>query len=340
MLLGRCRASLQCGGNLIGLVIRRMNWQPLSARTALVYALDRGLLPDGALTDPSLLVRARYGRNSVFVIETTHSSICLKQDRQGKGGAGALAREAELLGLLAGSGLTVRAQTWDADLGVLCLETLPADTNVDAYGPEAEADLACVLQALHAQPAPSGYNAVLPPLTDRRFWEDIAHRAPLFDELARRDEDLKINCLTATRFFKSSAFIHGDAKMLNGMRDAHGRMVLIDLELAGGGEPIWDLACLVADVLALQFASAPVGTTQAALTQRATERARAVCTAYAPGTGLDATAAGTMIALACLSAAHAHLADSEVLTRGALVLMQLGQNGMRDPAVLWNALHA
>ncbi|RJL00916.1 aminoglycoside phosphotransferase family protein [Paracoccus aestuarii] len=315
-------------------------YAPLSERGALAYALREGLIATVAGQD--LLVAARHGRNSAFILRApaNRPGLFLKQARDGNAADAAIGREARLLLALEGQGITPPLIRWDESAGIICVaEIEPAP--VPPLPRDAVRALASALARLHRLPPPATQDAVPPLVTDPRFWHGMAERAPLFADLVRQAPGLAQDCMRAGAIFRRSAMVHGDAKVQNLLMPPGRPAALIDLELGGAGDPAWDIGCMIADALmtALLAASDEAGFEQAV--QDAADWTAAGLAAY--GTPLhprDPADLGRMAALACVTSVFTQLQGVQDLTRAPLSLMQMAIGGLADPAGFWAALHA
>jgi hypothetical protein len=234
-----------------------------------------------AVVDDELVVRDVSRRNRNLRVERDAGpSLFLKQG-VGPAGVAAVAHEASVYARLRAAGRDVgehvpRAVAHDPALGLLVLDLRPGAEDLWSFHrrrgspPEVGAAVGRALGALHRSvvaepgppcPPPWGMTAHRPGPGDLREVTratlelvDMIHGSP---ELVRRLDHLRAR-------WRGTAFVHGDVKWNNVVvapaSDA-GRppdVLLVDWELAGAGEPPWDIGSALAAYLSVWLFSMPV----------------------------------------------------------------------------------
>lgn len=167
----------------------------------------------------------------------------------------AVARVASSVALLDSVRRELRVASWLAEVGVPAVRSLVAEPFVDAglvvsfweYLPEVEATdvvtLAGFLRRLHAVPVPRDL-----PLGPVRPFVRVADRIESAAALTEVDRQLLrgmhaelVASWERARFEMAPAVVHGDAHHENLVRAGDGRIVFVDLERVGIGQPEWDL---------------------------------------------------------------------------------------------------
>lgn len=191
--------------------------------------------------------------------------------------------------------------------------------------------LGCLLGALHAAPVPA------PALAGRRPWvlgvpagrapAMFDGHAPVADVLGRIRSHRAVAAAIARldRSWTARTAIHGDVKFDNvlAMPADPGRMWLVDWELAGRGEPVWDLAGVVDGLLVPLLVAGGAGPAVGAVT---------VSTL-----GAAAVAAHRRVAGPALSPSAGALANA-VVARLAQTAVQLAAMGEDDAGAAEGAL--
>lgn len=167
----------------------------------------------------------------------------------------AVARVASSVALLDSVRRELRVASWLAEVGVPAVRALVAEPFVDAglvvsfweYLPKVEATdvvtLAGFLRRLHAVPVPRDL-----PLGPVRPFVRVADRIESAAALTEVDRQLLrgmhaelVASWERARFEMAPAVVHGDAHHENLVRAGDGRIVFLDLERVGIGQPEWDL---------------------------------------------------------------------------------------------------
>ncbi|MGH3550643.1 MAG: phosphotransferase [Pseudonocardiaceae bacterium] len=189
--------------------------------------------------DPTGLKLMRVGENVILLLP----------------GAGAVARIAPSVALLDSVRRELRIATWLEGAGLPVVRPLAMEPFVEGqlvvsfweYLPDVEATdvvtLAGFLRQLHVIPVPQEF-----PLGPVQPFARIAERVESTPALAEADRqflrDMQIDLVAQwaqTRFEMAPAVVHGDAHNHNLVRSGDGRIVLLDLERIGIGQPEWDL---------------------------------------------------------------------------------------------------
>lgn len=167
----------------------------------------------------------------------------------------AVARVASGVGLLGSVQRELRVANWLADVGVPAVRALVAEPFVDAgqvvsfweYLPQVEATdvvtLARFLRRLHAVPVP-GELSLGPVRPFVRIADRIESAAALTESDRRLLRGMHAELVVSwerARFEMAPAVVHGDAHHENLVRAGDGRIVFLDLERVGIGQPEWDL---------------------------------------------------------------------------------------------------
>jgi aminoglycoside phosphotransferase (APT) family kinase protein len=248
------------------------------------YLLDRGLLDPQSTADDGLVVRELSGRNRTFgAYRRDARGHLLKQDTDLT--TGTVAHEARVYRLLAGDPRLRRHLPrfggYDAAERVLLAEFLPDAVDLNAYHARRRrppafvaASIGRLLARLHRMPM-TRWDGLDAPVRHLVFL--APHRPSLeFYRTASRGMLELVRIVQATPGFAErldevaaawsrTAPIHRDIRWTNLLltedRSSRPRLVVVDWELAGPGDPRWDIGSALAAYLTLWIGSIPVSAT-------------------------------------------------------------------------------
>ena len=224
------------------------------------------LLHPSDVVAAGLVVRDASRRHRLHLVDGPLRAVVKRPGSEGP--AHALDRERRALEWLAdgSAGLGPRVLAWDPTSQVLVTELLGGETLTDRVRrlghlpPGLAARLGAALGALHSAPGPPDFAADVPGVLrlHRPSPAALGHRTRGQIELARllqRDRDACAALDAAALDWRALAAIHGDVRWDNvivqtpqGPGDV--AMRLVDWELAGCGDPSWDVgSCIAAATL-------------------------------------------------------------------------------------------
>ena len=154
------------------------------------------------------------------------------------------------------------------------------------------------------------------------------------------------------RTWRPASLVHGDLKwdnlvMVSDRRDVGGHLMLVDWELAGPGDPRWDVGTALSTFLSSWVMSIPMAGDGASPQlmrlamfplQRLQPAARAFWSGYRRTAGLEGDAAAGFLEVAIrfaagrlVQTAFEYLQMSSQLSANAVAMVQLAANVMREP---------
>ncbi|MFI6820709.1 phosphotransferase family protein [Micromonospora sp. NPDC050187] len=338
----------------------------LTAEEVPGYLIARGLVAPRTLVDGDLVVRDLSSRNRTFAVECrSGTGYLLKQDRDPR--TTGCAHEAEVYRILSGDRRmrvrVPRCHGYDTGARVLVLEHLR--DAVDLGSPRRRrpsvrvaAEIGAVLAALHATPTSKADElatpAARPPALrlhrpDLAFFCAAAGSTLRLVRIVQQTSGFAQLLDEVGRDWTPSALVHGDVRWTNLMVDARRpRLRLVDWELAGRGDPRWDIGSALGNYLGLWLAALPVTGTVAPARNPTPERrlleqvqaaVRACWNSYVRTLDPDPDVAGRMLpgtvrfAAARLLQTVLETADNRVALTGDLVLhLQVVLNMLECPA--------
>jgi aminoglycoside phosphotransferase (APT) family kinase protein len=242
-----------------------------------LFLLRRRRLEPGGVVDDGLVVRHAPGRHRNLVLESGESGAALfvKQAREASDVA-RLEREGRVCAALAGADEAIarcvpRVVESDPAAGILVLELVRGSEDLRAHDARTSGVAAGVgeragraLAALHrtsvdhAEPAEdpwalAGHRPSPDALAELTPAGAEAIRIAQRAELAPRLDEVRAS-------WRASALIHNDlscANVLVGAGDDGAAVTLVDWELAGWGDPDWDVGSFLAACLSLWLLSTP-----------------------------------------------------------------------------------
>ncbi|WP_306209963.1 aminoglycoside phosphotransferase family protein [Actinoplanes sp. RD1] len=230
--------------------------QLLDARGTVDHLVARGLISAETLVSAGVTVTDRSSRCRTYVVRTGPSGFVVKQGTNSET-VQSVRDEAATYSRL-GSVVPVPCLRSFRD-GCLVTDWVPGSTLAGSIerDPRAHAarapELAGILARLHGSgPDPSTLpparpSAVFllarPPLAAFQFH---SHGSHLLTRLIQADEMLTAGLLSLSSRWRASSQIHNDVRPENIIETPGGGLVVIDWELAGRGDPRWDLGALVA----------------------------------------------------------------------------------------------
>lgn len=335
----------------------------LSESAAVHYLLERGLLTPTAIVEGNLTVADSSRRNrNLQVLSDRPPSYLLKQAAPG-GGGDILAREAAVYERLnrpaEGAPMAPflpRCYGHDPEAGILVIDLIRDGENLVRYH-----------ERLGRCPAPAGraMGLVLGRLHSRVPLEPTelaaGSRLPFVFSLVRPGRSFlqtvsfgcqavvkALQCFPAFvdrlaelgRQWRTEAFIHGDLKWDHFLRlRTGGPMKLVDWELAGPGDPCWDVGAILAEYLTFwsggigpgrEPSRYPISQVQPAI--------RAFWKAYVGAAELTATTAPQQLLRSTrycgarlLQNAYQQMQAGTQLTEHAVILLQLSWNVLQRP---------
>jgi Phosphotransferase enzyme family len=324
------------------------------------HLLRLGLLSTEELLDRPLLATESVSRNQLIRIERQAGSVSIKQPKDaGRPDAATMWTEAAFFWSIAhdpafGSlaGWVPRFFHYDEPQKILTIEYVaPAVTLAEkllgvGIPPPLAAEVGRAFATLHGrvslaaagQPADRLFAALLPwvltiGLPDTRYAPPTAAAAAVLGDLMRRP-DAAAGLARLRSEWRPVRIIHGDAKATNILILPDDSIRLIDWEIAGKGDPLWDLGGLVHSLLLPNPGGIPEPLDQAQA--RARPLAEALWAGYVAGLpmlppGPDPRVAvlrmaGARILQTCLESAHYGTSPP-----GAAALLDLASELMARP---------
>jgi thiamine kinase-like enzyme len=220
-------------------------------------ALLELLRATGLVRDHQAVATSGGTRNANHVVENAGARLFVKTaNPDSPESAATLANEAAFYAAAAAGPLAAhlpRLVAWVPAHAVLCLEHVARPAARLLESPAALSALADVLAVLHRAPRPRGLARRLPAgLSFDRLGPDLFARVSAANvELlaALHQSHRAVRALAgARRRWRVAACIHGDLKLAH-VLGAPDRLVLVDWELAGPGDPAWDVAAVLHEPL-------------------------------------------------------------------------------------------
>jgi thiamine kinase-like enzyme len=307
---------------------------PAAAALALTdvpgYLLDLGLIERRSIVDGDLVVRDVSSRNGAFTVERERGdSYLLKQADEAFAAAGR--NEGRIYRALAAEGRMrahlPRLHRDDGAGRVLVLEFLRDAEDLTAYHRRRRrrppvrvaAGVGAILAELHslgvsgssprlARSVPP--SAVFLHRPGMGFLREASRGALEFVRILQAGDGMAEELERLGAQWSATAFIHNDVRWANlmvtppGSRSGRPRLALIDWELAGLGDPCWDIGSALGAYLSMWLTSVPVtGTAPPAQSlrlascplDRVQPAIRACWGAYVARRGLDAGAADRLL---------------------------------------------
>jgi aminoglycoside phosphotransferase (APT) family kinase protein len=341
----------------------------LSAAALVGLLLERGLVEPRSVVDGDLVVRDASSRNHNFEVSSQGGRSYFVKHAVGAGTRATLAREAAVLAQLRQTPMRRHVPelvAYDEERALVVLDRVERSRNPryqearGRFSRRLGELLGAALAALHS----TTRGALPPEAVSEPPWPLSLHR-PRLDWLrelseasielikaAQRAPELGERLDTVRASWRTSCLIHRDFKWDNVLvvPDAGGRasaVRLADWELAGAGDPAWDVGAALAAYLSAWLRSIPV--TGEAPPERFAELARlplermrpalrALWAAYARGAGLGGGEAERELALAVrfcagrlLQSAFEQAQMSSRLSGVALCQLQVALNLLRRP---------
>lgn len=333
----------------------------LSKSTAVPYLLSRGLLSAECVVDGGLTLVDQSRRNHNLQVSSDRAPSYVLKQTAPQGGSAVLDREAAVYERLThpaeGAPMAPflpRCYGYDSEAGILVIELVRhAETLVRYHGRLGRCPVAAgramgaVLGCLHSRVplapaelaagsrAPWVFSLVTP---ERSLLRNSSmgcvqvvralHRFPAFRQLlADLGQEWRTEC-----------FIHGDLKWDHFLL-AGGSLKLVDWELAGPGDPTWDVGAVFAEYLTFWTSgmAAGGGPSRFPLSQMQ-PAVRAFWQAYVRAAGVPATARAQHLHGAVrycgarlLQNAYQQMQQGTQLTEQAVVLLQLSWNVLQRP---------
>jgi hypothetical protein len=341
------------------------------------YLVDRRILSTESVVDGDLEIAQLAGRNQNFKITCVRrAGFILKQAVDPTGSDGSVLREARLYASVATEPSFEPVRPFfpslvesDAGRGVMIARLLPDATSLDewdGFEPEAAGNprflLGRALALVHSQFAAPARDGRLPFLPRRaapalgglarptpQIFADASPANLQLLRIVQNDPTLADLIADLSRPWPIRTIVHGDLQSRNVLvhRPATGplHVSIVDWELAGVGDPAWDVACMMGDFLerfvlssVITNAMTPeeiVASNEAPLAafRRST---RVFWFAYARYVRLPDDAATLLrravklLAGVLLQSAYESVACLPHLTPQALYLLQIGSNVARD----------
>jgi aminoglycoside phosphotransferase (APT) family kinase protein len=257
----------------------------LSKSDVVPYLVGAGLLAEDASARGDIRVADVSRRNNVFIVRSEHSpAYVLKQGRSREDPG--IAREAAVLRALGSLDARLGLRrfvpalvTHDARRQVLVLETVPGARDLDQHYRAGRFSKALArasghsLALLHSRPPdsvgarPEGLDPSWPLAWHRPWLDELRELSAVGAELLRLTQASKAMCdgLDELReSWRAESLIHGDARWENWIAlpalpsQARTRVVVVDWELAGGGDPALDVGAVMGEYLLAWLESIPV----------------------------------------------------------------------------------
>jgi aminoglycoside phosphotransferase (APT) family kinase protein len=246
------------------------------------YLLDRELLGPEAVLDGGLAIRDASSRNRNFRVETSVGPCYLLKQGLSPEAASSVAHEASVYARLAREGDTLVAYVpafcgYDAVEGVLALELVRDAEDLRSHhlrsgrfpaGPAAAVGSA--LGALHrstAAPGGAAAGAAAPWILsvhrpDARVFRDISAAALELIRIVQGAAGFPAALDRVRSAAFGAALVHGDVKwdncLVRSRDDGEQEIRLIDWEVAGPGDPCWDIGSALSQYLSFWLFSIPV----------------------------------------------------------------------------------
>ena len=234
--------------------------QLLDARGTVKHLIGEGLMSNDLLVRKGVTVTDRSSRCRTFVVRTGASGFVVKQGTNSET-VQTVSNEADTyrrLDDLGGSVPVPRLRSFQD--GCLVTEWVPGTTLADSVNRDRgvhagrAADVAAILARLHrdagdlpamppARPSPV-FLLVSPPLTAFQF---LSHGSHQLTRLVQASKALTAGLLLLYSRWQTDHHIHNDLRPENIITTPGGDLVVIDWEMAGRGDPLWDLGALVAE---------------------------------------------------------------------------------------------
>lgn len=319
------------------------------------YLIRIGLVDAAAVAASEIIVRGLPSRHQAYHVEiddtdgffVKHADGLVPRDRE------VLAAEAEFHEAAARHGpggcLAPELVRWDSETSVLITRLLvgyrslrdevrsrpPQRVPIGYWRLIGEALARC-----HEWPGPEG--ATTTPSVWTTFRPDPAHLATLtLGELAvfqvLRESSLRSAVASLQDAWQPTAFCHGDIRPENVLvieREDERDVRLVDWELSGLSDPLWDLAGALAAVMTLTLGRRCAGDLDVPVVQAAS---RAAWSGYLSQRLPEGRPGGTTAALAQLIAARLMVSALESaamvnrLTPDAVSYLQIAENILQDP---------
>ncbi|MEV6632653.1 phosphotransferase [Actinoplanes sp. NPDC051470] len=234
--------------------------QLLDARGTIDHLIAAGLMSTERLVREGVTVTDKSSRCRTFVVRSGTSGYVVKQGTNSET-VQSVHNEAEAYSRLDGLRESVPIpRLYSFHDGCLVTECVPGTTLADSINRDPgvhagrAADVAGVLARLHrsagdlptippARPSPV-FLLVSPPLTAFQFHSHGTHQ---LTRLVQADKALVAGLLLLYSRWRAGHQIHNDLRPENIIVTPDGDLVVIDWELAGRGDPLWDLGALVAE---------------------------------------------------------------------------------------------
>ncbi len=322
------------------------------------HLLRRGLLPSDSIVDGELTIKDRSRRNQNFeVVSSLGPAYFVKQARTES--MATLRHEADVYRFLAGGDLARHLPSvshFDRRRGLLVLRLLSGARSISdiierkrRLGVGTAAMLGRAVAAIHRSAVHSFPGDVRSPwiLTLSAPRADLLRTISGANvQLIRIVQESRSTCRVLNQLrdgWRSSSLIHHDLRLGNCLV-AGGTLKIVDWELAGAGDPAWDVGCVLADFVSLWIFSMPIGSTLP--TSRVTAAARlplerlqmpmaAFWNSYEAasnrGPGDFLVQAARFAGARLIQVAYERMQASARLTTHAVALLQLGANTLARP---------
>jgi hypothetical protein len=248
--------------------------------TAIAHLLDRGVFCRLSIIEQDVVVSQRHGRNRVSLVRCGKQSVLLKEERSAEEIGGYSPIEREWLVYRAMSGDRQRSSlggmipslidfdqarrrlVLEADDSVISLDDAlvdrheRADRTIELVCQQFGSALAKVHSAEFDDAAFPELGTVVPwivrfVLSSRPAPRDTNARAIEFINFMKREPAIVCCAQMLSIQREAFAFTHGDVRganlLINGVCGEF--KWLVDWELAGFGDPVWDLGCLLATLI-------------------------------------------------------------------------------------------
>lgn len=236
--------------------------QLLDAATAVDHLVDLGLLSVGRIVSKGITVHDRSSRCRTFLVRTSGSGFVLKQGTNSETVV-SVSNEAEIYQALAMQNPDVSIPRMysftgghlvtECVAGASLHERIVADGTARAERAE---DVASILARIHrldvdfdlirpARPSPA-FLLADPPLLALSYHSNGTHQ---LTRHIQSDAHLVTGLRKLHNRWRGSHLIHNDVRPENLIERPDNDLVVIDWELAGMGDPRWDISALIADHL-------------------------------------------------------------------------------------------
>lgn len=234
--------------------------QLLDAVGTIDHLIATGALSSEQLVRDGVTVTDKSSRCRTFIVKTGASGFVLKQGTNSETVQSVSNEAGTYLRLAAVNGAVPMPRMFSFEDECLVTEFVPGSTLAESINQdrrvhaERAADVAAVLAALHrskvdplsvppARPSPV-FLLVNPPLIAFQFHSQGSHQ---LTRLVQSDEALTAGLRLLYSRWRHSHMIHNDVRPENLIETPGSYLVVIDWELAGLGDPLWDVAALVAE---------------------------------------------------------------------------------------------